>query len=209
MPRFVVSLSAILAVTALITATPVTLEIDNGLFAGKQALAGKGGGNGGGNGGGGNGGGGNGGGGNNSGGNGEDKGRKGDVASYNDAGDRQLLLLKFEPTVSMAQFTTKIAKRYPADMVQTHENPHQSVSFYSELLAMKGQKITHRWYHEDDLRFEATFKIRGDKWRVWSTQLLPEDMPGEWKVEIVDQDGRILETRVMTYAPKGSLIATN
>lgn len=197
------------AIFALSLVAPVTIDSDSGMFTSKTAEAGNGNGNGGG-GGSSNGGGGdnsNAGGGSNAGGNGKGHGKGNDVASTDK--DRALLLVPLEEAIAIAQFTTKISKRYPADEISTHGNPHQSISFFSELQGMSGKKITHRWFYGDNLEFEASFKIRADRWRVWSTQLLPEDKPGKWRVEIMDETGEVLANQGLNYAPKGEALAAN
>jgi hypothetical protein len=189
------------AVFFLSLAAPITIDTDSGSFTSKIANAKNNGGNGGGN-----------GGGNNSGGNGKGKGKgKGnDVASTRPDGDRKLLLpLVPEPAITVALFTTKIAKRYPADEITNLENRHQAISFFSELQDMSGQKITHRWIHGGEVAFKASFQVRANHWRIWSTQLLPADMPGEWKVEIVNEQGDVLEFRTLNFAPKDAVLAEN
>jgi len=171
---------------------------------------GKGGGNGGGgNGGGGNGGGGTGGGGTGGGGNGGGTGGGngaggGGASSSRDGGRDGRSLAPTAPAVAMAVFTTVIRKRYPANDVAMVDDPHQAVSFFNELHAMAGKTITHRWVHNGSVMFEAKFDVMAQRWRIWSTQLLPADQPGEWTVEVVDEDGEILETRTLFYQPKDS-----
>ena len=206
----IVSTVGALALIACMIALPVTLDQGTNSVVLKAAAA-KDGNNGGGNGGGGNAGGGNAGGGNagggNAGGNGKGKNSNGNFA--NSDSDGNMILLPTEPTITMAQFTTKITKRYPADEIQTHTDPYQSISFYTELRNMKGEQVGHRWYYEDQLEYEASFKVRADQWRVWSTQLLPEDKPGEWKVEIVNGDGEVLSVHSLKFQPPGPAIAAN
>jgi hypothetical protein len=203
----VISAVGVLGICTLVLAAPVTLDSDSGAVIFKTALAkngndgGKGGGNGGGNGGGSNGG------SNNAGGIG--KGPNSNAGLSNEDNDRDMIFLQSEPTITMAQFTTKITKRYPADEIETHHDPYQSISFYCELRNMKGEQITHRWLYEDQLEYEARFKVRGEQWRIWSTQLLPEDKPGEWKVEVVDSDGKVLATQTLKFQPPGPAIAAN
>jgi hypothetical protein len=216
--------AAILGAAAVFTlslAAPVEIDGGSGLFMSKIASAKNDGGNGGG--GGGNGGGGNGNGGGNAGGGnpgggtpggtstGTSKGTPGIVSSTGPDNDRKLLLqpLVPEPAVVLAQFTTKIAKRYPADDIASLENPHQAVSFFTELQDMSGRNVTHRWIHDGKETFKASFKVRGDKWRVWSTQLLPASMPGQWKVEILNENGEVLEARTLNFAPKDADLAKN
>ena len=209
------------AVFVLSLAAPVTIDAESGMFTSKFANAKNDGGNGGGNGGGGNGGGGNAGGGNAGGGNaGGGNASNGNasngnasgngVASSDPGGDRNLLLPPDpHPTVTLALFTTKIVKRYPANEITNLENPYQAISFYSELQDMSGQRITHRWSHGGEVAFNASFKVRADHWRIWSTQLLPTDMPGEWKVEIVNENDEVLEVRALNFAPRDAVLAEN
>lgn len=210
---------AVAVVFALTLVAPVTIDADSSTFKSKTAVAGNGNGNGGG-GGSSNGGGGgssNAGGGDNSnagggdssnaGGNGKGHGKGNDVASTDK--DRALLLVPLEEAITIAQFTTRISKRYPADELFTYDNSHQSISFFSEFQGMSGKEITHRWFYGDNLEFEASFKIRADRWRVWSTQLLPEDKPGKWRVEIMDETGEVLANQGLNYAPKGEALAAN
>lgn len=191
------------AIFALSLVAPVTIDTDSGMFTSKTAVAGNGNGNGGG------GGSSNAGGGDrsNAGGNGKGHGKGNDVASTDK--DRALLLVPLEEAITIAQFTTRISKRYPADELFTYDNSHQSISFFSEFQGMSGKKITHRWFYGDNLEFEASFKIRADRWRVWSTQLLPENKPGKWRVEIMDETGEVLANQGLNYAPKGKALAAN
>ncbi len=107
-----------------------------------------------------------------------------------------------EPTVALAVFTTAIRKRYPANDVEVVNDPHQAVSFFNELHAMAGKRITHRWLHEGTVVFEANFDVMAQRWRIWSTHLLPADQSGEWTVEVVDEDGNVLEKQNLIFQPK-------
>lgn len=126
----------------------------------------------------------------------------GDVSSTSAENERLILPTQPEEGVTIAQITSSvISRRYPADEIKTLCNPHQPISFFTEVHGMSGKEVTHHWFHGDELVLEAVFEIRGDARRVWSTQLLPEDMPGEWKVEAVDKKGDVLATRGLTYQP--------
>jgi hypothetical protein len=132
------------------------------------------------------------------------------VSSESDSDDDRLLLLAPPPEeITMAMFTTRIKKRYPSDEITMLDNPHQAVSFFSELKQMAGKEITHKWFYEGELKFEASFKVRADEWRIWSTQLLPEDLAGQWQVEVVDEDGEVLEIRKLDYVPGGVQLLAN
>ena len=158
--------------------------------------------NGGGNNGGGNNGGGNNGGGNNNGG-GSNGGSGQGTSSSRDRGGEQRSRLPTEPTVAIAVFTTAIKKRYPANDIELLDDPHQAVSFFSELHAMAGKKITHRWIHNGSVVYEANFDVLAQRWRIWSTQVLPADKAGTWRVEVVDEGNKVLQTSRLNYRPVG------
>jgi hypothetical protein len=105
--------------------------------------------------------------------------------------------------VTRAQFTTAISKRYPANRVSSLDNPHQAVSFFTELVDMQGQTVTHRWTYRGAVEYQVSFKINGPKWRFWSTHVLPADKPGTWQVELVDEENRVLKTSRLIYQPVG------
>ncbi len=118
--------------------------------------------------------------------------------------DPVLLLLVLNPGVDMAVITTEIRKRYPTDEVVTLDNPHRAISFFTEIRDMAGTTVTHRWIYKGKVQFQASFNVLSKKWRVWSTQLLPRDKPGQWTIQVVDQDGKVLETRAVDYRPAGT-----
>lgn len=196
------------AVFALIAAPVDPFSNDQGVCW-NVAFAGGGGNGGGGNGGGGNGGGGNGGGGGNAGGGGGNAdgstgGNAGDPAAVEankGGGKKGVEVLLVEQGVSLAQFTTKISMRYPADNVSLHQAPHQAITFFSEVRGLAGHVVTHRWIYHGRVEYQTEFKIRGASWKSWSTQMLPAEKSGEWKVEVVDDNGTVLTERSLSYEP--------
>ncbi len=54
--------------------------------------------------------------------------------------------------------------------------------------------IYHRWFHLDDLNAQVRLRIHPPQWTTFSTMQLRETDKGPWRVEVADQDGRILTT---------------
>ena len=46
---------------------------------------------------------------------------------------------------------------------------------------------------------EVTFDVKGARWRVWSSKTLLPEWLGEWKVSVVDDDGKVLHSDSFTY----------
>jgi len=187
------------AVFAIALAAPVTIDLGGGSLASvslKSALAR----NGGGNGGGGNGGGGNGGGnaGGNGGGNG--KGTAGSETDVENGGNPVWrAFLNSGPKVTRAVFTTQIRDRSPQDDIKALDDPDRYVSFFTDLRKMDGMHVTHRWIYRDAVKYSMSFSVMSDSWQAWSTQRLPADSPGEWTVEVIDDQGKVLATERLMY----------
>ena len=105
--------------------------------------------------------------------------------------------------VTLAQFTTGFSKRLPANRIEIHLDPNQAVSFFTELVGMQGHTVTHRWTYGGVVMHQSSSLINGPKWRFWSTQILPVDKPGIWRVEVVDEENRVLQSHKLEYRPAG------
>jgi len=101
--------------------------------------------------------------------------------------------------VARSQFTTAVQDREPVDKVTNLINDKTRVYFFSEIKDAASQKVTHRWEHDGKVVSEVGFDIGGDRWRVYSSKTLDPAQTGEWKVSIVDGDGRTLGANTFSY----------
>ena len=101
--------------------------------------------------------------------------------------------------ITRATFTTAIQGREPVDQITQLGSDNTAVYFFTEVTGMSGHSITHRWEYGGTQRFEMTFSVGADRWRVWSNKTLPPEMKGEWKVVIVDEAGFVLRTEILNY----------
>lgn len=134
---------------------------------------------------------------------GKGKGRTGDGPSAPGKNGQGPAPARPDAGVTVAQVTTAITRRHPANEVSALNSAHQPVSFYTEVHGMMGSEVTHLWYHGEDLFFESTFLVRADRWRVWSTHLLPAHLAGEWTLVAVNERNEVLAARELTYRPGG------
>ena len=103
-------------------------------------------------------------------------------------------------SVARAGFTTGVENREPVDDVTTLGNEHGQVYFFTELVDLGGQTIVHRWERDGAEMAAVRFQVGGPRWRVWSTKELDASWTGDWTVSVVDGEGRVLETRTLTYS---------
>lgn len=54
--------------------------------------------------------------------------------------------------------------------------------------------VKHLWFHGDDLVAEVRLPVRSVRWRTYSSKRIMPHLTGAWRVEVVTEDGRLLES---------------
>ena len=72
-----------------------------------------------------------------------------------------------------------------------------SVVCWTRVTGAEGSEIRHIWIH-DEMEFPVTLAVNGSPWRTWSRKTIPPEWAGEWRVEIRDAQGNLLDTRSFT-----------
>lgn len=101
--------------------------------------------------------------------------------------------------VSRSHFTSGIKNHEPLDNLLSLSNQQNSVYYFSELLNLKGETITHRWEYDGKVIADVTFKVGGIRWRVWSKKTIFSNWTGEWKVSVLNQQGKVLASHILNY----------
>ena len=102
-------------------------------------------------------------------------------------------------TVRRANFTSGVHEHEPVDNLLSLSNTETIVYFFTELRGFTGQVVTHRWTYNDEVLAEVKFNVGGQRWRVWSKKTLLPFWVGDIHVSVVDEYGRVLETKVLDY----------
>ena len=103
-------------------------------------------------------------------------------------------------TISRAQFTSAVLDREPVDEITSIDSGTGSVFFFTEFRNFEGTTASHRWIYNGEVKFELSFKIRGSRWRVYSQKTLPPEWLGDWKVEIITEDGTVLAAHNLVHS---------
>lgn len=90
-----------------------------------------------------------------------------------------------------AQLTHNVIEREPVDRITSPValGPDQddfTLYYFTEVHALAGQTVVHRWFHNGELRAEVPFEIGADwRWRVYSSKSIPPARTGTWTVKAV------------------------
>lgn len=110
---------------------------------------------------------------------------------------------KSNNNIARAQFTNGISKREPIDdiagQLTAAEQELKKLYYFTELQGLKGQTITHQWQYDNKVVAKVEFKVRGNRWRVYSSKYLKHYKKGTWQVIVKDEKGKLLETSQFTY----------
>lgn len=102
-------------------------------------------------------------------------------------------------SVVRSVFATEIKDREPVDKLNNTKTDHSHVYYFTELRDMSGQTAVHRWEHDGKVVAEVKFKVRGPRWRVWSSKTFAPNATGEWKVSVVNGAGDVIASDMLDY----------
>ena len=102
-------------------------------------------------------------------------------------------------SVTRSAFTSAINEREPVDSLEKLPNSENQVTYFTELRDMSGQTAIHRWEHNGEVIAEVSFKVRGPRWRVWSSKSFSPDWTGDWKVSVINAAGETISEDVLAY----------
>lgn len=112
-------------------------------------------------------------------------------------------------TVARALLTSEIRDQEPVDRLsgslQSSEEDTLTIYFFTEVRGKPGELVVHRWQHNGVTVTEVPFRI-GDsqRGRVFSRRVIAAEDAGDWRATVVDQSGRIIESRSMRVMAPGS-----
>ena len=100
-----------------------------------------------------------------------------------------------EMTVDEAVTCTSVVDRKPEGAASSFPADVGRVFAYTKIKGgAEGASITHRWVYAEKTVAEVKFPVKGSPWRVWSSKGIAPGQKGAWKVEAVDDAGKVLKT---------------
>lgn len=127
------------------------------------------------------------------------------VALVNQSGDANTTTI-IDSRVARGQLTTAVDSREPVDYLGTQiigtGEDLQTYYFFTELRRLAGQRVRHRWIHQDQVIAEIPFNVGGAwRWRVYSSKTFLATMSGQWQVQVVLNDDTVIHSIPFTYTP--------
>jgi len=95
-----------------------------------------------------------------------------------------------------AKLCKNLANREPVDLTDSFKVADGQVITFSRVTGGTGTELHHVYFQGDKQLDDITLKINGSPWRTNSKKTLRADqgMAGDWRVEVRDGGGAVLET---------------
>ncbi len=110
------------------------------------------------------------------------------------------VLAQETPIAVEAVLARSIHDRMPVDTGSVFQADVGTVWLWSRVTGATGQTISHVWMHGED-EWPVRLEIRGSPWRTFSSKEIPPEWRGNWRVEIRDQAGRVLQRLLFVVRP--------
>ncbi len=98
-------------------------------------------------------------------------------------------------SVSESSVATNVVDRMPTGVANMFMSSVERVYAWTRIEGADGETMIHHvWIHEGVERADIELRIGGSPWRTWSNKAVPPEWTGDWRVEVRDGEGNVLET---------------
>ena len=98
-------------------------------------------------------------------------------------------------SVEESAIALDVVDRAPVGTGSTFRADVGRVFCFTRVIGAEGETTVHHvWYQGDEERANVELRVAGSSWRVWSSKALVPEWTGEWRVEVQDAAGNVIET---------------
>ena len=106
-------------------------------------------------------------------------------------------------TVPESSVATMVVQRMPSGTAMTFPASVERLYAWTRIQGAEGETTVHHvWIQGDVERADIELRIGGSPWRTWSNKAIMPEWTGDWRVEVRDSRGNVLETIRFTVRDK-------
>lgn len=94
-----------------------------------------------------------------------------------------------------------VVDREPVDPGTRFEPSVGKLSCFTQITGAQGPtEIFHVWYFAETERARVPLSVNGVSWRTYSSKIIQPHEIGDWRVDVLDAEGKVLETLLFEIA---------
>ena len=97
-------------------------------------------------------------------------------------------------TIKEAGMGTGVENRTLTGAGDTFEEGARIYFFTWIMGSREGDYVSHVWIHEEEEKFRIDLNTGGPSWRTWSYKTMHPGSTGDWRVQVEDKDGKVLDS---------------
>ena len=98
-----------------------------------------------------------------------------------------------ETRVSDAAIATGIENLIPTGVSEKFPSTVGTLFAFTNIQGSEGEtQVLHRWIYEGMVKAEIPLSVKSKNWRTFSSKVILPEWKGDWKVEILNEDGSLL-----------------
>ena len=91
--------------------------------------------------------------------------------------------------------TTAIKNQLPVDHIKVYPAGYGKLFCFTRIIGAREEThVTHVWYYQDDELARVSLSIGSADWRTYSSKRFLPQWVGQWRVEVLDENGHELVT---------------
>ncbi len=91
--------------------------------------------------------------------------------------------------------TTAIKNQLPVDHLEVYPAGYGKLFCFTRIIGAREEThVTHVWYYQDDELARVSLSIGSADWRTYSSKRFLPQWVGQWRVEVLDENGHELVT---------------
>ena len=101
------------------------------------------------------------------------------------------------PTLNLEALviTSGIQDRMPVDTLSEVSGEQRTVYCWTHITGAETETtIQHVWYRADEEMARIELRVASPDWRTWSSKSIQPVYAGEWRVEVLDPNGTLLDS---------------
>ena len=116
-----------------------------------------------------------------------------------------IILLPFSGSVLYSQDILKVEQiaiamavedRQPIGVSDVFADTVGTLYCFTEIRGIgENTTVSQVWYHGENRMAEVKLSVRGYRWRTWSTKVMQAEWTGDWRVDVVSEDSKILKSK--------------